>query len=50
MKEMKEMRKPRIDKEIVIARIVVEKEEELDEKENWVDLRATEEMVPKMVP
>jgi len=41
------MRKPRTDEEIAIVRIVVEKEEELDEKENWVDLRVTEEMVPR---
>jgi len=44
--EKKEIRKPRTDEEIAIARIVAEKEE-LDEKKNWVDLRATEEMVPR---
>jgi len=36
------MRKLRTDEKIAITRIVVEKEEELDEEENWVDLRATE--------
>jgi len=36
------MRKLRTDEKIAITRIVAEKEEELDEEENWVDLRATE--------
>jgi len=40
----REGRKER-NEEIAIARIVAEKEDELDEKKNWVDLRATEEMV-----
>jgi len=41
------MRKLRTDEKIAIARTVAEKEEELDEEENWVDLRTTEEMIPR---
>jgi len=40
------MRRPTTDEEIVIARIVAEKEEELDEKDMIV-VRKTEEMVPR---
>ena len=43
--EKKEMRKPRIDKEIAIVRIVAEKEEE--EEEDLIELRATKEIVPQ---
>ena len=35
------------DKEIVIARIVVEKEEELDEEEDVIVVKTTEEIVPR---
>ncbi len=35
------------DKEIAIARIVAEKEKELDKEENVIVLRTTEEMVPR---
>ena len=35
------------EKEIVIARIVAEREEELDEELDLIGLRMTEEMVPK---
>ena len=41
----KEMRRQTTDKEIAIARIVAEKEEELDEEDMIV--RKTEEMVPR---
>ena len=44
----KEMRKLMIDKEMTIARIIVEKEEKLEkEEEDLIELRTTEEMVPK---
>ena len=43
--EKKEMRKPRIDKEIAIVRIVAEKEEE--KEEDLIKLRATKEIVPQ---
>ena len=46
-KEKKKIRKPRTNEEIAIARIVAEKEDELNKKKNWVYLRATEEMVPR---
>ena len=36
------MRKPMIEEEIAITRIVVEKEEELDKEENLIKLRMTE--------
>ena len=39
------MRRPTTEKEIVIARIVVEKEEELEGKD-MIIVRKTEEMVP----
>jgi len=42
----KEMRKPMTDEEIAIARIVAEKEEELDE-EDMIVVRKTEEMVSR---
>jgi len=42
-KKKKEMRKPMIDKEIAIARIVAEKEKELD----MIIVRKTEKMVPR---
>ena len=45
-KKKKEMRKPITDEEIAIARIVAEKEEELDE-EDMIVVRKTEEMVPR---
>ena len=45
MKEMKEIRKPRTDEKIAIARIVAEKEEE--KEEDLIELRVTEEMVPQ---
>ena len=35
------------EEEITIARIVAKREEELDEEEDLIELRATEEMVPK---
>ena len=41
----KEMRRQTIDKEIAIARIVAEKEEELDKED--IIVRKTEEMVPR---
>ena len=44
-KKKKEMRRPTIDEEIAIARIVAEKQEEFDEKDMVV--RKTEEMVPR---
>ena len=44
-KKKKEMRRLTTDEEIAIARIVAEKEEELDEKDMIV--RKTEEMVPR---
>ena len=44
-KKKKEMRRPTTDEEIAIARIVAEKEEELD-KEDMI-VRKTEEMVPR---
>jgi len=44
---MEEAARNERNEEIAIARIVAEKEEKLDEKENWVDLRTTEEMVPR---
>ena len=44
--EEKEMRRPMTDEEIAIARIVAEKEEELD-KEDMIVVRKTEEMVPR---
>ena len=37
----------RTDKEIVIARVIAEKEKELEEEEDMIDLRATEEMVSR---
>jgi len=40
------MRRPTTDEEIAIARIVTEKEEELD-KEDTIVVRKTEEMVPQ---
>ena len=43
----KEMRRPMTDEEIAIARIVAEKEEELNEEEDEMVLRMTEEMVPR---
>ena len=42
--EKRERRKPMIEEEKIIARIVEEKE---NEKENLIELRATEEMVPR---
>ena len=41
------MRRPTKDEEIVIARIVAEKEEKLDKEEDLIVLRTTEEMVPR---
>jgi len=41
------MRRPMTEEEITIARIVAKREEELDEEEDLIELRATEEMVPK---
>ena len=41
------MRKPRTDEEITIARIVAETEKELEEEEDFIELRTTEEMVPQ---
>jgi len=43
-KEEKERRKPTIEEEKMIARIVEEKE---NEEEDLIELRATEEMVPR---
>jgi len=43
---MKEMKKPRTEDEIAIVRIVAEKEEELEEEENLIELRVTKEIVP----
>jgi len=45
-KKKKEIRRPTTDEEIAIARIVAEKEEELD-KEDMVVVRKTEELVPR---
>ena len=42
-----EFREPMTDKEIAIARIVEEKEEERDEEEDLIELRAVEEIVPR---
>jgi len=42
--EKKEMRRPMIEEEKTIARIIAEKE---DEEEDVIELRATEEMVPR---
>jgi len=42
-----EVRRPMTDEEIAIVRIVAEKEEELEKEEEVIDLRATEEMVPR---
>ena len=42
--EMKEMRRPTIEEEKTIAKIMEEKEEE---EEDLIELRATEEMVPR---
>jgi len=42
----KEMRRPMTDEEIAIARILAEKEEELDE-EDMIVVRKMEEMVPR---
>ena len=39
------MRRPTTEEEMAIARIVAEREEELDEEEDLIELRATEEMV-----
>jgi len=39
------VRRPKTDKEIAIARIVAEKEEELEKEKEVIDLRATEEIV-----
>ena len=43
----KKMRRPMTEKEIAIARIVAEREEELNVEEDLIELRVTEEMVPK---
>jgi len=43
----KKMRRPTTDEEIVIARIVAEKEEKLDKEKDLIVLRTTEEMVPR---
>ena len=40
--EKKEMRRPTIEEETTIARIIAEKK---DEEKDWIELRATEEMV-----
>ena len=45
--EKEEKKEMRTDKEIVIARVIAEKEKELEEEEDMIDLRATEEMVPR---
>jgi len=45
-KKKKEMRRPMTDEKIAIARIVAEKEEELDE-EDMIVVRKMEEMVPR---
>ena len=42
-----EFRRPTTDKEIVIARIVEEKEEERDKEEDLIELRMVEKMVPR---
>ena len=44
--EKKEIRKPTIDEEIVIARIKEEKDDD-DDAEDFIELRTTEEMVPR---
>ena len=38
------MRRPTIEKEKIIARIIAEKE---NKEKDWIELRATEEMVPQ---
>jgi len=43
-----EFRRPTTDKEIVIARIVEEKEEERDKEEDLIELRMVEKMVPRL--
>ena len=43
----KEIRKQTTDEEIAIARLVAEKEEELDEEGDLIELRTTEEIVPR---
>ena len=45
--EKEEKKEMRTDKEIVIARVIAEKEKELEEEEDMIDLKATEEMVPR---
>ena len=45
--EKEEKKEMRTDKEIAIARVIAEKEKELEEEEDMIDLRATEEMVPR---
>ena len=42
-----DFRRPTIEEEIAIARIVEEKEEERDEEEDLIELRMVEEMVPR---
>jgi len=42
-----EFRRPTTEEEMVIARIVKEKEEERDKKEDLIELRTVEEMVPR---
>ena len=45
--EKEEKKEMRTDKEIAIARVIAEKEKELEEEEDMIDLKATEEMVPR---
>ena len=45
--EKEEKKEMRTDKEIAIARVIAEKEKELEEEEDMIYLRATEEMVPR---
>jgi len=42
-----EFRRPTTEEEIVIARIVKEKEKERDKEEDLIELRTVEEMVPR---
>ena len=46
-KRKKEMRRSMINEEMAIVRIMAEKEEELEKEEDLIELRTTDEMVPR---
>jgi len=46
-KKREEFRRPTIDEEMEIVRIMEEKEEERDKEEDLIELRTVEEMVPR---